>query len=198
VFDPNKTDNPNPTLGSYLDADFRDSVQVTKQGMMRHVGEELAEKAAGAVAVGAAGVAAKKIYDARKALKIRAPSGFTGRFARMNPNDIRFSQNSAGGSGRAAQLRESMRNGWNGPAVDTVETVDGIVTIDNTCIAIARELGITEVPVKIRLPSDPLPDSMLGRFGDARTWGEALRFRTGNQRPPLPPTGTPNVPRLPN
>ena len=26
VFDPNKTDNPNPTLGSYLDADFRDSV----------------------------------------------------------------------------------------------------------------------------------------------------------------------------
>jgi hypothetical protein len=67
-----------------------------------------------------------------------------------------------------------------------------------TRIAIARELGITEVPVKIRLPSDPLPDSMLGRFGDARTWGEALRFRTGNQRPPLPPTGTPNVPRLPN
>ena len=59
----------------------------------------------------------------------------------MNPNDIRFSQNSAGGSGRAAQLRESMRNGWNGPAVDAVETLDGIVTIDNTRIAIARELA---------------------------------------------------------
>lgn len=115
----------------------------------------------------------------------------------MNPNEIRFSQNTAGGSGRASQLRESMRNGWNGPAVDAVETADGIVTIDNTRIAIARELGITEVPVKIRLPSDPLPESMLGRFGDARTWGEALQFRTGNQRPPLPPTGTPNAPRLP-
>ncbi len=73
-----------------------------------------------------------------------------------------------------------------------------IAATAETRIAIARELGITEVPVKIRLPSDPLPDSMLGRFGDARTWGEALRFRTGNQRPPLPPTGTPNVPRLPN
>ena len=90
-----------------------------------------------------------------------------------------------------------MRNGWNGPAVDAVRTPDGIVTIDNTRIAIARELGIPEVPVKIHLPSDPLPESMLGRFGDAKTWGEALLHRTGGQRPPLGPTGTPTIPRLP-
>jgi len=91
-----------------------------------------------------------------------------------------------------------MRDGWNGPAVDAVETADGIVTIDNTRIAVARELGICEVPVKVRLPADPLPESMLGRFGNAKTWGEALKFRTGNQRPPLPEIGTPNAPRLPN
>lgn len=72
-----------------------------------------------------------------------------------------------------------------------------IVTIDNTRIAIARELGIKEVPVKTRQMSDPLPESMLGRFGNARTWGEALLHWTGNQRPPLPPTGTPDIPRLP-
>jgi len=115
----------------------------------------------------------------------------------MDPNDLRFSQRTAGGRGRAAKLRESMRNGWNGPAVDAVETADGIVTIDNTRIAVARELGIREVPVKIHAPSEPLPESMLGRFGNARTWGEALGQRTGGQRPPLPSTGTPDTPRLP-
>ena len=60
----------------------------------------------------------------------------------MDPSDIRFSQNTAGGRGRAAQLRESMKDGWNGPAVDAVRTPDGIVTIDNTRIAVARELGL--------------------------------------------------------
>ena len=125
------------------------------------------------------------------------PSEFTGRFARVDPNDIRFSQTTAGGRGRAAQLRESMRNGWNGPAVDAVETPQGLVTIDNTRIAVARELGIGEVPVKVRLPSDPLPPSMLGRFGDSRTWGEALQFRTGRQRPPLSTSGTLDPPRMP-
>ncbi len=137
--------------------------------------------------------------DASDALSVVAPSSeFTGRFARMNPNELRFSQTTAGGNGRAAARRASMiEQGWNGEAVDAVETVDGIVTIDNTRIAIARELGIPQVPVKIRLPSDPLPPSSLGRFGDATTWGEALQYRTSIQRPPLPPTGTPNPPRLP-
>ena len=126
-----------------------------------------------------------------------APNTSGGRFARINPSDIRFSQSTAGGNGRAARLRESIRNGWNGPAVSGVQTTDGIVTIDNTRIAIAREFGLSEVPVMVRQLSDPLPDSMIGRFGDARTWGEALQFRTGHQIPPLTPTGTSNPPRLP-
>jgi RHS repeat-associated protein len=116
---------------------------------------------------------------------------------RVDPNYIGFSQRTAGGNGRAAELRESMKGGWNGPAVDAVATSKGLVTVDNTRIAVARELGIREVPVTIRLPSDPLPPSMLGRFGNARTWGEALQVRTGNQRPPLPPTGTLDPPRMP-
>ncbi len=131
-------------------------------------------------------------------LLVAPKSGFTGQFGRMSPNDIRFSQTTAGGRGRAAQLRESMKDGWNGPSVDAVRTPDGIVSLDNTRIAVARELGIPEVPVKIRLPSDPLPESMLGRFGDAKTWGEALLHRAGRQRPSLGPTGTPTSPRMPN
>jgi len=127
-----------------------------------------------------------------------ATSSGVPRFVRMNPNDLRWSQRTAGGRGRASRLREWMRNGWNGRAVDAVETSEGIVTIDNTRPAIALEFRFTEIPVRVWLPCDPLPESMLGRFGDARTWGEALQFRTSNQVPPLPPTGTPNPPRLPN
>jgi filamentous hemagglutinin len=93
-------------------------------------------------------------------------------------------------------LRESMMRGWNGPAVDAVETAEGVVSIDNTRVAIARQVGIEEIPVRVHLPSDPLPGSMLGRFGDAQTWGEALAHRTSNQRPPLPFCGTPDTPLL--
>ncbi|MEI8020307.1 MAG: hypothetical protein WCH39_19050, partial [Schlesneria sp.] len=129
---------------------------------------------------------------------VGSAGGNPGRVVQMNPRDLRFSQNTAGGGGRAALLRQSMKNGWNGPAVDAVQTAGGIVTLDNTRIAIAREFGINNVPVTIHLPSDPLPKSMLGRFGNAKTWGEALKFRTGQQRPPLPPTGTSSPPRIPN
>ena len=122
---------------------------------------------------------------------------FSGRFARMNPNEIAFSQTTAGGSGRAAGLRESMKGGWNGPAIDAVETSRGVTAIDNTRLAVAREMGLTEIPVKVHLPSDSLPASMAGRFGTAKTWGEALQFRTGMQTPPLPFEGTMNPPRMP-
>ena len=90
-----------------------------------------------------------------------------------------------------------MKGGWNGPAVDAVETPEGVVLIDNTRVAVARELDIKEVPVNVHLPADPLPESMLGRFGEARTWGEALSQRTGKQRPPLQFGGTPDTPRMP-
>jgi hypothetical protein len=144
---------------------------------------------------------AKLADDTAKKIFGKGPNrGFTGQFGKLDPNDIRFSQNTAGGRGRgrASQLRDSMKDGWNGPAVDAIRTPDGITTIDNTRIAVARELGIPEVPVKVRLPSDPLPKSMLGCFGDANTWGEALLHRTGRQRPPLGPTGSPMIPRIPN
>jgi RHS repeat-associated protein len=126
----------------------------------------------------------------------------------VNPATLRFSQTSAGGNGRAAVLRESMKNnGWDGPPVDVVETPEGLVTIDNTRVAVARELGISEIPVRVHKPTDPLPGEMLTgpngpRFSNssgesATTWGEAAAIRGGNQNPPLPPSGTPNPPRLP-
>jgi filamentous hemagglutinin len=116
----------------------------------------------------------------------------------VNPADIRFSQNTAGGKGRADVLRQSMgEKGWAGDPVDAVRTPDGITTIDNTRVAVARELGIKEIPVRVHAPNEPLPPDMIGRFGDAKTWGEALAQRTGNQKPPLPPPGTPDASRMP-
>jgi RHS repeat-associated protein len=143
------------------------------------------------------GLAARRLLCGSTGAFARAAAPNSGSVGGMDPNALRFSQRSAGGSGRAAPLRESMKGGWNGPAVDAVETAEGVVSIDNTRVAIARELGIKEIPVNVHLPSDPLPESMLGRFGDARTWGEALAQRTGKQRPPLPFGGTPDTPRLP-
>ncbi len=172
-------------------------------GVVRLAGPNTFSPLPGSAAVtrvsNAAGRVLRRVDDA-VAIEKNAPlphRGFTGQFGRLDPNDIRFSQTTAGGRGRAGRLRESMRNGWDGPAVDAVRTQDGLVTIDNTRIAIARELGIPEVPAKIRLPRDRLPESMLGRFGEATTWGQALLHRTGGQRPPLGPTGTPMIPLLP-
>jgi len=90
-----------------------------------------------------------------------------------------------------------MANGWKGNTVDAVQTPHGVTTIDNIGIAVAQELVIPQVPVMVRQMSDPLPQSMLGRFGNSKTWGEALQYRTGNQRLPLPSTGTQTRPRLP-
>jgi hypothetical protein len=147
--------------------------------------------------IGLGGMKASMVASEAMAARLAAVAPSSGSVRGMDPNAVRFSQRSAGGSGRAAPLRESMKGGWNGPAVDAVETADGVVTIDNTRVAIARELGMEEIPVNVHLPSDPLPESMLGRFGDAKTWGEALAQRTGKQRPPLPFSGTPDTPRLP-
>jgi hypothetical protein len=129
---------------------------------------------------------------------------------RTVPTDsVRFSQRTAGGNGRADGLRESMRrNGWRGDPVDVVETPTGLTTIDNTRVAVARELGIETIPVRVRGWNEPLPPSMLRqgskrpRFGeDARTWGDALRYRTASQGrqngAPFPQDGSTVPPRLP-
>lgn len=118
----------------------------------------------------------------------------------LSPSELRFSQRTAGGGGGVQELRPSMaERGWDGPPIDAVRTPEGIVTIDNTRVALAQELGITRIPVRVWNPSDPLPQAMIerGRFGLSRTWGEALASRAGRQRPPLDPTGTTQRPRLP-
>jgi hypothetical protein len=116
----------------------------------------------------------------------------------VDPTALRYSQNTAGGRGRADALRVSMgEKGYAGDPIDVVQTEDGLVTIDNTRPAVAAELGIKPIPARVHAPSDPLPPDMVGRFGDAKTWGEALTYRTANQRPPLPPSGSTSRPRLP-
>jgi filamentous hemagglutinin len=121
-----------------------------------------------------------------------------GKIINVNPAELRWTQTSAGGNGRADALRDSMaQNGYSGPPIDVVQTSDGIVTVDHTRAAVALEQGITSIPATVHLPSDPLPADMAGRFGTATTWGDAAAYRAANQRPPLPPTGTTTPPRLP-
>lgn len=115
----------------------------------------------------------------------------------VDPKTLRWTQRTAGGGGRADTLRASMSKGWSGEPIDAVATEHGLVTVDHTRAAVAIELNMTKVPVRIHLPGEPLPPEMLGRFGNARTWGEAAAQRAAGQRPPLPPTGTPTPPRLP-
>lgn len=116
----------------------------------------------------------------------------------VDPGTLRFSQCTAGGNGRAITLRESMRaHGWDGPPVDVVETEGGLVTIDNTRVAVAQELGLKEIPISIHALDEALPDLMHTRFRGSRTWGEALDQRTKSQAPPLPVEGTATRPRMP-
>jgi RHS repeat-associated protein len=117
----------------------------------------------------------------------------------VDPKTLRWTQRTAGGGGRADSIRQSMRaNGWDGPPIDVVQTSEGLVTLDHTRAVVAHELGIQRVPIRIHMPSEPLPPAMLERFGPGvRTWGEAAAQRAARQRPPLPPTGTPTPPRLP-
>jgi len=117
---------------------------------------------------------------------------------RQDPNVINYSQTTAGGRGRYEVIKKSMsEKGWDGGPIDVVKTPEGYVSIDNTRLLVARELGLEKVPVKIHSMGEPLPQSMAGRFGDSTTWGEALHYRTSNQRPKLPYSGTNKSPRIP-
>ena len=122
---------------------------------------------------------------------------FCDKATEVNPEILRYSQTTAGGNGRYEVLKESIQTkGWNGPPIDVVKTQEGLTTIDNTRTAIAQELNLKTVPANIHLGEEFLPDSMVGRFGDATTWEEALRFRTANQNPPLPYEGTLTFPKI--
>ena len=120
----------------------------------------------------------------------------------INPADLRWSQTTAGGGGRADKVGPSLsKEGWNGDAIDVVQTEDGLVTVDHTRAAIALKLGIKSIPVIVHEVNEPLPMDMLTRGWDragttARTWGEAVKIRAAGQTPPLGPTGTENPPKL--
>ncbi|WP_230338125.1 hemagglutinin repeat-containing protein [Paralysiella testudinis] len=119
----------------------------------------------------------------------------------INPADLRWTQRTAGGNGRADVLRESIKSqGYAGDPIDIVKTVDGAVTLDHTRAAIALEQGIKNIPARVHLPSDPLPPEMIKnkRFGNSKTWGEAASYRAGKQNPALPSTGTKIPPKLPS
>ena len=131
-------------------------------------------------------------------MKLVAAISMVSDVVQVSTGALRFSQTSAGGSGRAEGLRESMgRQGYVGDPVDVVQTNEGLVTIDNTRVAVAKELGIENIPARVHSPSESLPPDMKGRFGSATTWGEAVTYRTSTQNPPLPPTGTTQMPRMP-
>jgi len=124
----------------------------------------------------------------------------------VNPAELRWTQTTAGGNGRASIWRERLdpSSGYNAyplEPIDVVRTPDGLVTVDHTRAAIALEYGIKEIPVRVYMPDDLLPVSMTSglrpRFGPSTTWGEAAAYRASRQVPPLPPTGTPTPPRLP-
>ena len=119
----------------------------------------------------------------------------------IDPAELHFSQTTAGGNGGAAFHRADLANGWtHQPPVDVVRMSDGrMVTIDNTRPAVARELGISEIPVRVHDTFDPLPSDMADRFGKkSETWGDAVQFRASGQKPRLDLDGTLQAPKLPS
>ncbi len=125
------------------------------------------------------------------------------------PKSLRFSQKTAGGSGRSGILRKSMRdNGYvDGPQgpIDVVEGPAGPVTMDNTRVALALELGIELITANIHGMNELLPAGMAVNRGwniqaqklnmsPPKTWGDALKIRT--QWNGLPIEGTAQPPRL--
>ncbi|SDY98829.1 hypothetical protein SAMN04515617_1446, partial [Collimonas sp. OK242] len=126
-------------------------------------------------------------------------------------DDIRFSQNTvsynktdrrSGASYTYDDLVKSMQTkGWQGDPVDVVKMPDGVATsMDNTRIAAAREAGI-DVQANVHSFDEPLPADMVDqrRFGDAKTWGEALTGRINKQSGGFGtsnPNGSPTTPRI--
>ncbi len=71
-----------------------------------------------------------------------------------------------------------------------------MVNYDHTRAVVALELKIKSILVRVHHANDLLPEDMVGRFGSSKTWGDATAYRAANQKPPLPPTGTPTPPKL--
>jgi hypothetical protein len=96
----------------------------------------------------------------------------------VNPTELRFSQRTAGGGNppRAPIIREQMRAGWDpakGP-IDVIETEQGLVTFDNTRVAIAQEFGFEGITARAHGLGDPLPKGFAagrGLVGRAKRLG---------------------------
>jgi filamentous hemagglutinin len=151
---------------------------------------------------------------ARKTYATNGVNGANGgvRIESLAANDVRFYQNTvsynkvdrvSGEKYTYDDLVQSMKTGgWKGDPVDVVKMPDGAFTsMDNTRISAARDAGI-KVQANVHGFNDPLPADMIAidRFGDAKTWGEALAGRISNQKPPsfgnANPNGSPTAPRI--
>jgi hypothetical protein len=122
----------------------------------------------------------------------------------LNTAELRFSQRTAGGGGGSHALRESLSRGWDASrgGVDAIQTRGGLVTFDNTRVAVARELGIEKVSGRIHQLGDPLPEGFARMRGldvrakrlglsEPKTWQDALRIRTMGNKLPLEGTDVP-------
>jgi RHS repeat-associated protein len=116
----------------------------------------------------------------------------------MNPNDLNFSQRTAGGKGKTQKLTEQLNDGWDfskQPA-DVIQVGEKLVTFDNTRIGVAQKLGLDKVKVKIHQLTDLLPGwfaqqrglidkAMQNKLPVPKTWGDALKIRTKDNRLPI-------------
>ena len=108
---------------------------------------------------------------------------FTNAGKTIKSASIRFTQNTVNDFGLAV---DRVATGLYDP-IDIVKMGDGIYsTVDNTRLLAAQKLGVN-IKSNAHLFGDALPESMLQRFKNnatgeyAKTWGEAIEYRTGNQ-----------------
>lgn len=138
----------------------------------------------------------------------------TAQTTQVDPNAIRFTQRTAGGSApgeppRTPGFRASMQGGkWIGAPLDAVRINGQLVSLDNTRLALAQELGFKQVPVVEYAPTDRLPAAQVDRFRETweslrkkhpnlpepKTWADAVRIRSLSNR--LPANGTATRPHL--
>jgi hypothetical protein len=90
-----------------------------------------------------------------------APAEAQGRPMKFAPADVHFTQKTCGGKGRGAKLLEGMTaKGWqpgNNP-IDVVLLDGHLVTLDNTRVAVAQQLKLSEISGCVHAADDPLPD----------------------------------------
>jgi RHS repeat-associated protein len=108
---------------------------------------------------------------------------FTNTGNTFQSTSIRFTQNTINDFAAAVNKVASGKY----EAIDIVKMGDGIYsTVDNTRLLAAQKLGLN-IKATVHAFGDALPEGMQNRFKSnatgsyAKTWGEAIEFRTGNQ-----------------